>query len=278
MHGLGNDFILVRDPIEDLSATARRLCPRRTSVGADGLIAVLPSDTADARMEIVNADGSIAEMCGNGIRCFARYVYDNGIADKPDMSVETRAGTMYPQLLLNGGSVEGVKVNMGKPDFRPEAIPVTAEDPMDFHLNIDGAVLPVSAVLMGVPHAVVYVHDLDEETLQQLGRAIEQHPAFPRKTNVNFVEIEGEDTLRVRTWERGAGRTMACGTGSCAAAVISHAKDLVGPHVTVQLEAGNLTIDISPDGTVYMTGPAEYVYEADTVVSSEANKQETAGQ
>lgn len=263
MHGLGNDFILVQDFEGDLCAAAANLCPRRTSVGADGLIAVLPSDTADVRMEIINADGSIAEMCGNGIRCFARYVYDHGLVASPAMSVETRAGIMYPQLLLEGNDVRGVRVNMGKPEFRPDRIPASVQDPLDFHIDVGGTLIPAAAVLMGVPHTIVYISDMDEQTLGQLGRAIEEHPVFPRKTNVNFVQVEGNDTLRVRTWERGAGRTMACGTGSCAASVVSRAKGLTGRHVRVKLDVGDLSVDLDPDGTVYMTGPAEYVYEAE---------------
>lgn len=269
MHGLGNDFILVDGHEDDLSDIAIALCPRRTSVGADGVIAILPTDKADARMEIANADGSIAEMCGNGIRCFARYVYDKGLVKKPEMSVETRAGIMYPALILHDGKVEAVRVNMGKPDFTPENIPVTVPDPLQFSIDLDGAIVPASVVRMGVPHAVLYVNDISEETLAQLGRAIEQHSLFPEHTNVNFVEVLDDSTLRVRTWERGAGRTMACGTGSCASAVISQRKGLTGGNVTVVLDSGNLNIETEEDGTVYMTGPAEYVYEAATLPGDE---------
>lgn len=265
MHGLGNDFIVTDDVPQDLPAAARALCTRRTSVGADGILAVLPSDKADVRMEIINADGSRAEMCGNGIRCFARFVHDKGIVPKKEMSVETGAGIMYPELLFNDdGSVRAVRVDMGEADFTPEAIPTSAPDPLNLSIDVDGAMIPASAVLMGVPHVIVYVNDMDEETISQLGSAIEKHEMFPRHTNVNFVEVTGKDTLRVRTWERGAGRTMACGTGSCAAAVVSALKKLTGPQVTVELEAGNLEIQIAEDGRVFMTGPAQYVYEGVT--------------
>lgn len=261
MHGLGNDFIITEEYKEDLVAAAKRMCPRRTSVGADGVIAVCPSEVADVRMRIINADGSEAEMCGNGIRCFARYVYDKGIVSSPSMSVETAAGIMYPELIKEDGRETEVRVNMGKPDFEASSIPVDAEDPLNLSIDIDGAILPGAAVLMGVPHAVMYVNSIDENTIAQLGSAVESHKMFPRHTNVNFVEMTGPDTIKIRTWERGAGRTMACGTGSCAAAVICHRKGVVGSNVTAELDAGRLQIEISEDSTVYMTGPAEYVYE-----------------
>lgn len=264
MHGLGNDFILLPEVPQDAPGVARSLCARRVSVGADGLIAAAPSDKADIRMKIFNADGSEAEMCGNGIRCFAKFVYDTGIVPKKNMSVETGAGIMYPELLFEDGQIAAVRVNMGKPEFAPDRIPVKAEDPLDFLVNVDGAVLPAASVLMGVPHTILYVEGIDEDTIAKLGSAVEKNEIFPKRTNVDFVELVSPDRIRVRTWERGAGRTMACGTGSCASAVISHKKDLAGRNVTVELDAGALQIQIDEDGTVYMTGPAEYVYEGET--------------
>lgn len=267
MHGLGNDFIVMEDIQLDLASEAARLCPRRTSVGADGLIAVCPSQIADIRMRIFNADGSEAEMCGNGVRCFARYVYDRRIVSSPEMSVETLAGIMRPKVLLCDGKFEGVRVDMGRPVFDPALIPANVETPLEYVLDVDGRQLRMSSVLMGVPHAIVVGEGWSEEEICHLGPLIERHSVFPRKTNVNFVEITGPDTLRVRTWERGAGRTMACGTGSCAVAVAAYERGLVGASATVELEAGNLAIEISPNGTVFMTGPAAYVYEATSLAN-----------
>lgn len=265
MHGLGNDFIVTRD-IEgaDLAEMAARLCKRRVSVGADGLIAVCPSSIADIRMRIFNADGSEAEMCGNGIRCFARYVYEQHLVERPDMSVETLAGIMRPQVVLENGKVRAIRVDMGKPDFSAQSVPVLTDTPLDFVLDASGTQVRASSVLMGVPHTVILDGPDDEEGISALGPRIESASVFPRKTNVDFVAIEAPDVLRVRTWERGAGRTMACGTGSCASAVVTHAKGLTGPKVTVVLDAGTLEIEIAPDGTVLMTGPAEHVYTART--------------
>lgn len=267
MHGLGNDFILaegVRE--EDAGSLARVLCERHTSVGADGFVNVLPSDTADIRMQILNADGSEAEMCGNGIRCFARYVYDKGLVRGASMSVETKAGIMRPELLLEDGAVEAVRVNMGRAGTGPEDVPVRTSNPVRFEIqDTDGRPIELSAIRMGVPHAVVFLSEpMPESRIAALGRYIETHPVFPQKTNVNFVEVLEGDRLRVSTWERGAGRTLACGTGSCASAVLANRLGRTGTSVTVELQAGTLQIDIAEDGTVYMTGPAEYVFEGET--------------
>ena len=265
MHGLGNDFIVFFDEgtIElDVTDMAQRLCDRHTGIGADGLVIVMPSEVADVRMRIINSDGSEAEMCGNGIRCFAKYAYDRKIITKDIFTVETLAGIMTPEIIAEDGVAKLVKVNMGKPTFTASAIPmaVEAEKVIDYTIDVDGTSYVVSSVLLGVPHTEVFVDDVKTVPLTVLGPKIEKHPLFPKGTNVNFVQVVNENTVKVRTWERGAGATLACGTGSCSSAVMAHEKGLTGRSVDVELYLGTLHIDYDEDGTVYMTGPAEEVF------------------
>ena len=265
MHGLGNDFIVFFDEgTIELYVTdmAQRLCDRHTGIGADGLVIVMPSEVADVRMRIINSDGSEAEMCGNGIRCFAKYAYDRKIITKDIFTVETLAGIMTPEIIAEDGVAKLVKVNMGKPTFTASAIPmaVEAEKVIDYTIDVDGTFYVVSSVLLGVPHTEVFVDDVQTVPLTVLGPKIEKHPLFPKGTNVNFVQVVNENTVKVRTWERGAGATLACGTGSCSSAVMAHEKGLTGRSVDVQLYLGTLHIDYDEDGTVYMTGPAEEVF------------------
>ncbi len=265
MHGLGNDFILTEEEMQDYSVIAGKLCERRLSVGADGLIVVAPSQVADIKMRIFNSDGSEAEMCGNGIRCFARYVYDKGIVKKQSMNIETLAGMMKPELLLVDGQVSGVRVDMGKPDFTPEKIPVLTDTPMDFTVTIGGRKMPVSSVLMGVPHTVVFCEDIESMEIDKVGAEIEKHYLFSRKTNVDFAQIIDRKTVRIKTWERGAGRTLACGTGSTSTGIIAYKKGLTDAVVRVLVEAGELLIENMPDGRAFMTGPAAYVFCGKTI-------------
>ncbi|HBU11634.1 MAG TPA: diaminopimelate epimerase [Clostridiales bacterium] len=265
MHGLGNDFILTEEPLSDYAAAAKKLCARRLSVGADGLIAIAPSSAADVRMRIFNPDGSEAEMCGNGIRCFARYVYDHGIVKADSFTVETLAGVREPKLLLADGAVQGVRVDMGAPDFTPGKIPVLAEDPMDFEVAVGGRRVKAASVLMGVPHTVVFCGALADVDVGGLGTEIEKHHLFPRKTNVDFAEVISRDTVRIKTWERGAGHTLACGTGSTATGIIAYKKGFTGAAVKILVEAGELLIENTPDGRAFMTGPADYVFEGVTL-------------
>jgi diaminopimelate epimerase len=263
VHGLGNDFILFEDDGKgrDWNALAAQLCERRLSVGADGILVVLPSGRADIRMRIVNADGSEAEMCGNGIRCFAKYVYERGIVPKEEMAVETLAGVMKPKLLVERGVVTDVCVDMGIPLFDRASIPMTGEgEAADVEIEADGQRFVISSLLMGVPHTVVIAGALGEKEMRRFGPAIETHPLFPRKTNVNFVEIIDRDNIRLRTWERGAGLTLACGTGACASVVALQRKGLVNRRTTVHLAAGRLIIEYRSDGRVLMTGPAQRVF------------------
>lgn len=268
MHGLGNDFIVFFDEgtLElDVTDMAQRLCDRHTGIGADGLVIVMPSEVADVRMRIINSDGSEAEMCGNGIRCFAKYAYDRKIITKDIFTVETLAGIMTPEIVAEDGVAKLVKVNMGKPTFTASAIPmaVEAEKVIDYTIDVDGTSYVVSSVLLGVPHTEVFVDDVKTVPLTVLGPKIEKHPLFLKGTNVNFVQVVNENTVKVRTWERGAGATLACGTGSCSSAVMAHEKGLTGRSVDVELYLGTLHIDYDEDGTVYMTGPATEVFSLD---------------
>lgn len=265
MHGLGNDFIVFFDNGNtefNVTDMAKRLCNRHTGIGADGLVIVMPSDIADVRMRIINSDGSEAEMCGNGIRCFAKYAYDRKIIDKEEFTVETLAGIMTPTIIADNGVAKLVKVNMGKPTFSAKNIPmdVEADKVIDYTLDVDGASYMVSSVLLGVPHTEVFVDDVTTVPLTVLGPMIEKHPLFPKGTNVNFVQVVNENTVKVRTWERGAGATLACGTGSCSSAVMAYEKGLTGRSVDVELYLGTLRVDYDEDGTVYMTGPATEVF------------------
>ena len=273
MHGLGNDFIVIdnRDGhITDAGPLAAALCARRLNIGADGLVLVEDSAVADTRMRILNADGSEAEMCGNGIRCFARFVYDEGIVKNEQFTVETLAGIMVPSMILTEGVVTGIRVDMGKPDFSPASIPMDTEgSTLLKKITADGAPLTVSSVLMGVPHTVVFVEEGNASwaDFDRLGPVVEKHDIFPKNTNVNFAELLGDSRARVRTWERGAGPTLACGTGSCAVACIMKALHKGGNRIIIELQAGELIIDRDGE-TVYMTGPAEYVMRGTTEVTA----------
>jgi diaminopimelate epimerase len=266
MHGLGNDFVLIdaRDcHIPDISNISKAVCSRNTGVGADGLIAALRSGRADIKMVIYNSDGSQAEMCGNGLRCFAKYVYQEGIVNKKTFSVDTLAGIMYPKLVFDtGGTITGVIVDMGRPVFKARQVPVDCSDGkfLDKKIKIGDGTYKVSAVRLGVPHSVVYVDDIKDSQVEDIGKAIENHFLFPEKTNVNFVRIIDKETIEVATWERGAGRTLACGTGSCAAAVISNALGKTRRRVKVRLKLGELLIAWKEDGRVSMEGPAVNVF------------------
>lgn len=265
MHGLGNDFLVFEDdgrPM-DWNALAERLCIRRLGVGGDGILVVLPSKNADLKMRIINVDGSEAEMCGNGIRCFAKYAYERGLVQKTQMTVETLAGIIRPTLILEGGRVQDVRVDMGSPSFDRAEIPMEGDgSPFDVEIEAAGQKVRVSALKMNVPHAVVLMEDIDAIDAAELGSAIEQHSIFPRGTNVNFVKIIDGGNIRVRTWERGTGQTLACGTGSCASVVALCKKGLISRRAVVHLYAGRLIVEYLEDGSVMMTGPAQEVYRA----------------
>ncbi len=266
-HGLGNDFVVVdarKDGLpDDAPALARAVCDRHFGIGADGLVFILQTAEADIEMRIFNSDGSEAEMCGNAIRCVARYVYDEGTVGGTVVRVKTLAGIMVPQVILEDGAVTKVRVDMGVPRLDRTEIPMLGEPGrvVNEPLTVNGRSFNITVVSMGNPHCVVFVPDLEEVDLLQVGPIIEKHHLFPRKTNVEFVEVLSPDAVRVKVWERGAGQTMACGTGACAVAVAGVLNGLTRRSVCVELPGGSLDIAWEEDGHVYMTGPAVKVFE-----------------
>lgn len=265
MHGAGNDYVYVNgfeEIVPDPPALAVRISDRHFGVGSDGLILILPSEKADCRMRIFNADGSEAEMCGNGVRCVAKYVYDHGMARKEEIRVETGAGVLSLQVFPEKGRVAKVRVNMGTPRLGRSEIPMVGPKG-----RVVGEPFPVldrtfsiTCVSMGNPHCVIFVDEVERFPVEQYGRAIESHPAFPRRTNVELVQVVGRDELRQRTWERGSGETLACGTGASAAAVSAFLNGIAGRRVLIHLLGGDLEIEWSEEGPVYMTGPAVEVF------------------
>lgn len=270
MQGLGNDYVYVncfREKIDDPSALAVRISDRHFGVGSDGLIMINPSDKADFEMEMYNADGSRGEMCGNGIRCVAKYVYDYGLTEKTHISVDTLAGIKYLDLTVENGKVKLVKVDMGKPELDPAGIPVIAEGDKAVNepILVDGKEYRMTCVSMGNPHAVVFVDcDVNELPLETVGPQFENHERFPNRVNTEFVRVLDRNTAEMRVWERGSGETLACGTGACAVAVSCILNGLTEDEVTVKLLGGDLQIrwDREKD-TVYMTGPAETVFDGE---------------
>jgi len=270
LHGTANDFIYVDARAGfpgDPAAIARRLCDRRRGIGADGLILLLPSTEADGRMVIYNADGSRAEMCGNGIRGLAKFVHERGLLTKNPLAVETDAGVKTLSLHLDGGRVARVTVDMGMPEWRGREIPVDADgEVLDRPLVVDGRTWSVTCVSMGNPHCIVFVDDVAGLSLETIGPRFEQHPFFPRRVNTEFVKVEDRRRLTMRVWERGAGETMACGTGACAVAVAAARTGRSERQVTVTLPGGPLEIDWRPDDRVLMTGDAVAVFEGQVEV------------
>jgi diaminopimelate epimerase len=263
VHGLGNDFIILdgRTESRDYPSLARKLCHRQTGIGADGLLIIENSNIADVRMRIVNEDGSEAEMCGNGIRCFAKYVYQQKIVNKTEFAVETLAGIMRPKLVMQGGDVIGVTVDMGEPVLECAEIPVVGEGRcVGREMTVQGQTLRYTTVLVGVPHTLIYVDDPTDKKWMNMGWDIEHASVFPKRSNVNFAKVVDDHTLEMRTFERGCGPTLACGTGACSAAVASYLNGETGRSVDVNIELGTLHIDWADDNHVYMTGPAEIVF------------------
>ncbi len=263
MHGLGNDFILIdaRDQeLPQLSAFCRKYSDRRFGIGFDQALILYPSRSSDFRMDIYNADGSQVEMCGNGIRCFAKYIWDRGISDKSDLTVETLAGIIRP---VKKGDL--IQVDMGEPILDGPSIPVNLEGNVKgYLLRIDDRDFPVTCVSMGNPHAVIFMEDIRSFPVDKYGPKIENHVLFPKRINVEFVRVENREEITVRVWERGAAETLACGTGACASAVASHMNGHTGREVTVHLPGGDLQIHWDEkDNHVYMTGPAEEVYSGE---------------
>ena len=270
MHGIGNDYVYVncfQEQISDPAALAKRISDRHFGVGSDGLILICPSETADFQMVMYNSDGSRAQMCGNGIRCVGKYVHDKGLTDKTTVTVETLAGIKTLQLhLRENGTVETVTVDMGAPILTPKDIPVggTGDRFIEQPLMVDGNRWLVTAVSMGNPHAIVYVEHTDALNLPAIGPSFECHPAFPERTNTEFLEVLDRHTIKMRVWERGAGETLACGTGACASLVASVLTGRTERTATLKLLGGDLEIqwDAETDH-VFMTGPADFVFDGD---------------
>ena len=264
MHGLGNDFIVIDAMEKEYFPTpddARRLCNRRTGIGADGLMLVMPSQKADLRMRLLNSDGSTAEMCGNGIRCFAKFAYERCMVRSNPIKIETPAGIKLAELTVKGGRVTAIRVDMGEPLLDKKDIPMKGEGVCRLEtIEALGREFTFSAVNTGVPHMAVF-GEVTEEDILKYGPALERHPLFPAKVNVNFIKVEPDGSISVRTWERGCGRTLACGTGSCAAAVCASMAGFTGRSVKVHLALGELLIEWAENGHIYMTGPAEETFE-----------------
>ena len=269
MQGLGNDYVYVdcfKETIEDPSKLAKVISDRHFGVGSDGLILICPSDKADFEMKMYNADGSRGEMCGNGIRCVAKYVYDYGLTDKTHISVETLGGIKYLDLTVENGKVALVKVDMGSPILTPEQVPVIAdgESAVDEPICVDGVEYRMTCVSMGNPHAVVHMEDVDNLDIEKIGPSFENHERFPNRVNTEFVKVLDRETAQMRVWERGSGETLACGTGACAVAVACILNGLTDNKVRVKLLGGDLLIEWDKEkDTVYMTGPAEIVFDGE---------------
>ncbi len=270
MHGAGNDYVYVNGFQEalpaDLPDLARRISDRRFGVGGDGLILILPSERADARMQMFNADGSEAEMCGNGIRCVAKYVYDHGIARKTELRIETKAGILPLTASTSKGLVDQVRVDMGPPILNAARIPTTLPgDPVvNAELSVAGRSFRVTSVSMGNPHCVIFVDQATDELVLGYGPKIEVDPRFPARANVEFVEVLGPAEVRQRTWERGSGETWACGTGASAVCVAGVLTGRTQRRIVIHLRGGDLELEWNEaDNHVYMTGPAAEVFSGD---------------
>ncbi len=267
MQGLGNDFILTDDRQEELTQPpqlARQVCQRHFGVGADGLILMQYSARAHFRMRVYNPDGSEAEMCGNGIRCFARFVWEMGLDPPEQLEVETLAGIIRPRLLLDGDRLRAVAVDMGEPILEPSLVPVAHQGKdalVDYPLEAGGQIYRLTVVSMGNPHCIIPVDNVAAVDLESVGPLLEEHPFFPARTNVEFLEFLSPGELKVRVWERGAGVTLACGSGACACAVAGVLLGSSEREATVHLPGGPLHIQWSPqDNRITMTGPAETVF------------------
>lgn len=266
MQGAGNDFLLVNGfkyNLEEIVPKIKNLCDRRFGVGGDGLMAALPSEDCDVKMYYYNSDGSQGEMCGNGIRCFVKFVYEKGIVKKDFMRIETLAGIQTAQLQINDkDEVEKIEIEIGNIKYNPEEIPVLVEGENAFNkkLEIGGKEITFSTVFLGVPHTVVFIDEEGQYDVNEIGSKIEVHPMFPRKTNVNFVLPVSENEIKIFTWERGAGRTLACGTGSSSSALLCHKLKGMSDRIKVVTEGGDLEVKILSD-RVKLIGGAEITFE-----------------
>ncbi len=273
MHGAGNDYIYVNcfeEKVEDINATAKKVSDRHFGIGSDGLVLICPSDKADFRMDMYNSDGTQAEMCGNATRCVGKYVHDKGLTDKTEITLETLAGIKILKLNLDeNGKADTVRVNMGSPELVPRNIPINSDLDrfIEQLVEVDGKEYRVTGVSMGNPHAVTYIDDVDGLDIEKLGPKFENHKLFPKRINTEFAQIVDRNTIKMRVWERGAGETLACGTGACATLVAANLSGLVGDEADLVLLGGTLHIRWDKDeNNVYMTGPAEFVFDGEIEV------------
>ncbi|MGZ0169849.1 MAG: diaminopimelate epimerase [Planctomycetales bacterium] len=269
MHGAGNDYVYVNcfEQVElgDVPALAKAISDRHFGVGGDGLVLIVPSERADARMVMYNADGSEAEMCGNAVRCVAKFVYDHGIAVKEELTIETGRGVLALQCSVTDGKVDQVRVNMAEPILASSEIPTTlvGDPPVKVPLEVAGRTLEVTCVSMGNPHAVTFVDEVNDDWVLNIGPQVEVHEAFPRKINAEFIQVVSRSEVIMRVWERGSGETLACGTGACASVVAGVLAGLLDRKVLVRLTGGDLEIEWAESGEVYMTGPATEVFSGE---------------
>ena len=265
--GCGNDFVLVdcrKENVADFAATAKTFCDRHYGIGADGVLYVLPGENADFTMRIFNADGTEAQMCGNGIRCFAKYLYDFGFADGKEFSVATKAGVMRPKIITGENGAELVEVDMGEPILEGEKIPVKAQGKViEYPLEVDGKNFNVTCVSMGNPHCVVFCDDIKTCGIEHLGTLFEHHEFFPERVNTEFAQIIDKTHVRMRVWERGAAITLACGTGSCATLAAGALTGRTEKKAVIILDGGQLTVEWKDNNRLYMTGDAELVFEGE---------------
>lgn len=269
MHGAGNDYVYVNcfEPVElgDVTELAIAISDRHFGVGGDGLVVICPSERADARMVMYNADGSEAEMCGNAVRCVAKFVYDHGIAAKEELTIETGRGVLALQCSVTDGKVDRVRVNMDQPILKSSEIPTTlaGDPPVKVPVEVDGRTLEITCVSMGNPHAVTFVDEVNDDWVLNIGPQVEVHEAFPRRINAEFIQVESRSKVIMRVWERGSGETLACGTGACASVVAGVLAGLLDRKVLVRLTGGDLEIEWAESGEVYMTGPATEVFSGE---------------
>lgn len=269
MHGIGNDYVYVncfKEEIKNPSELARFVSNRNFGVGSDGLILIRPSEKADFQMDMYNSDGSQAEMCGNGIRCVGKYVYDYGLTDKTQITIDTLAGIKYLDLTVEDGKVSKIRVNMGEPILTPEQIPVISKKnpAVNIPIEVKGKEYHMTCVSMGNPHAIVFMDHVKDLDIEVIGPHFENHTCFPKRTNTEFVEVLDRNTVNMRVWERGAGETLACGTGACATAVACVLNDKTEDHITVHLLGGDLEIEWDKESNqIYMTGSATTVFDGE---------------
>ena len=269
MHGIGNDYVYVNcfeESVKNPAEVSKFVSDRHFGIGSDGLILISPSAIADFCMNIYNADGSQAEMCGNGIRCVAKYVYDYGLTDKTEISVETLAGIKYLRLQVENGKVASVEVNMGAPILEPKEIPVAVEESpvVNVPVEVKGKIYHMTCVSMGNPHAIIFMNNVKDLDIEAIGPYFENHMVFPKRTNTEFVEVLDRNTVNMRVWERGSDETLACGTGACATTVACILNDKTENEVTVHLLGGDLKIRWDREANqVYMTGPATVVFDGE---------------